>query len=121
VQYNALRTDSEYYTPFRESGIEQTNHPAGLRALRYCTELRALDLGHSQISDTSYLAYMPHLQYLILAECYTPDLTPVGELKELKWLELFQNTAADVSPLLGCTALEDFERLLYLHAQGQSF
>ena len=107
VQYNALRTDSDYYTPFKASGIEQTDHPAGLRAFRYCTDLVALDLGHSKISDISYIANMPHLKYLILAECYTLDLSLVGELKELKWLELFQSTTRDLSPLLGCTALED--------------
>ena len=60
---------------------------------------------------------MPHLQYLILAECYTPDLSALATLKELKWLELFMNTSMDITPLAECTALEDLN-ICYMHVPG---
>ena len=85
------------------------------RELRWCTDLIALDLGHKDITDLDFLYYLPHLQYLILAEDPVRDLTPVGSLKELKWLEIFWTKAEDLSPLVNCTALRDLN-ISYVYA-----
>jgi len=107
IKWAAIRTDSDFFIPYRESGVTQTGGQAGLRALQYCPDLVALDVGHSDTDDLSYLNVMPHLQYLILAENYVYDITPVGTLTELRWLEMFQCCTRDISPLLQCTALEN--------------
>ncbi|MDD6157898.1 MAG: hypothetical protein PUC52_00465 [bacterium] len=75
--------------------------------LKYCTDLIALDFGHMAISDLSFLNYMPHMQYLILAECPVNDVSVLANLKELKYLEIFKAPLEDLTPLLQCTSLED--------------
>lgn len=103
----ALRTDADFFIPYRSSGIQQTGINAGYKALKYCRDLIALDIGHSRTRDISYLSVMPHMKYLIMVECYPADMTPVGELRELEWLEMFQCYTRDISPLVNCTALRD--------------
>ena len=85
------------------------------RELRWCTDLIALDLGHKDITDLDFLYDLPHLQYLILAEDPVRDLTPVGSLRELKWLEIFWTRVEDLSPLVNCTALRDLN-ISYVYA-----
>ena len=85
------------------------------RELRWCTDLIALDLGHKNITELDFLYDLPHLQYLILAEDPVRDLTPIGSLKELKWLEIFWTKAEDLSPLAECTALRDLN-ISYVYA-----
>ena len=89
------------------------------RELRWCTDLIALDLGHKNVEDLSFLYDLPHLQYLILAEDPVRDLTPVGSLKELKWLEIFWTRVEDLSPLIECTALRDLN-VSYVYAKGDN-
>ena len=89
------------------------------RELRWCTDLIALDLGHKEITELDFLYDLPHLQYLILAEDPVQDLTPIGSLKELKWLEIFWTKAEDLSPLVNCTALRDLN-ISYIYARGSN-
>ena len=103
----AIRTDADFYIPYRSSGVKQTGINAGYRALKYCPDLIALDVGHSSSRDFSYLDGMPHMKYFIMVECYPTDMTPIGNLKELEWLEMFQCVTKDISPLVNCTALRD--------------
>lgn len=74
---------------------------------RYCTELRALDLGHHYITDISEIVNLKHLQVLILADNRIEDISPLAELKELHYLELFSNRFTDVSPLTKLENLQD--------------
>ena len=119
IEWAAIRTDNLYFTPYAASGVRQTRRLTGLKNLKYCPDLIALDIGHCHTQDLSYLAVMPHLRYLILAENYVTDITLVGELKELKWLEMFQCVTRDLSPLLGCTALEDLN-ICYISTPGDN-
>ena len=107
IKWAAIRTDSDFFIPYRESGAIQTGGQAGLKGLWYCPDLVALDVGHSDTDDLSFLSVMPRLQYLIIAENYAYDITPVGQLRDLRWLEMFQCCTRDVSPLLNCRALEN--------------
>ena len=115
IQWAAIRTDSDFFIPYRSSGVKQTRRRAGLKNLVYCTDLIALDIGHAHTQDISYISVMPHLKYLIIAENYVVDISVLEDLKELKWLEMFQCVTRDLSPLLGCTALEDLN-ICYLVA-----
>ena len=70
-------------------------------------ELRALDLGHNNIRDLTFLLEAPLLRVLILADNQITDLTPLAELKELEYLELFMNDFTDLSPLAELHNLRD--------------
>lgn len=102
-----LRTDVTYFVPSSFGDPPPAILNQHLDTLKYCRELRALDLGHMYFTDLSFLAYMPHMTYLILAESAVTDLTPLAGLKELKYIEAFKTAITDLSPLLQCPALED--------------
>ena len=79
-----------------------------IQVLKYCTDLRALDLGHQAISDLSVIGdYLPELRLLILADNQVHDLTPLKKLKHLHYLELFVNRISDISPLAELHELVD--------------
>ena len=99
------RTDATKFYP-TGSGVYYFNDKEAYN-LRYCEDMIVVDLGHMAIQDVSFLAYMPKLQYLILAHTQVQYLDGIENCKELKFLELDWSCVRDVSPLLGCTALED--------------
>lgn len=119
VQSVALRTDGDFFSPHRDSGLERARSRAGLKNLWYCTDLVALDVGHAHTRELDYISVMPHLKYLIIVEDYLTDCSLIGELKELKWLEMFQCSVRDISGLVGCTALEDLN-ICYINAPGDN-
>lgn len=98
------RTDAVYFYP-AEANYYPTNEE--MTKLRYCTELVAIDIGHTRATDCEFLWYTPKVRYLILADTGITDITPVGNLKELIYLELFNLRTKDYSPLLNCTKLQD--------------
>ena len=78
------------------------------KALRYCTDLIALDLGHNDLTDIEWIRPLKNLQVLILADNRKlKDISPLAELKNLKYIELFLTNVSDISPLAEHTALLD--------------
>ena len=76
--------------------------------LKYVPGLKALDLGHSEVTSLDFLQYCPDLELLILGDNQgVTDLTPIGNLKHLQYLEMFMVGAEDISPLANCTELLD--------------
>ena len=59
------------------------------------------------IHNIEFVEYMPNLQYLILAHTQLQYIDPISTCKKLKFLELDWSPLKDLSPLTGCTALED--------------
>jgi hypothetical protein len=106
-----IRTDATHFMPVLDNYYPTGNE---LDNLRYCHDIIAIDVGHRKVTNCEFAAYMPHLQYLLLADTAVRDLTPLTGLKELKYLELFQNNINDFSPLVTLTALEDLN-LHYTH------
>lgn len=106
IGHATVRTDDTIFYP---ASIVEYDLPSNeeLKKLRYCTEMIAIDIGHSKATECDWVEYMPHLKYLILADTKITDLTPLSSLKELIYLELFTMDLTDYSPLLGCTALQD--------------
>ncbi len=99
------RTDADTYMPIREKDHVRDQH---LTELKYCEDLIVVDLGHMGVENTDWIYHTPKLQFLILADTDVSDITPIGTLKELVYLELFKSPAIrDYTPLLGCTALQD--------------
>ncbi|NLI54594.1 MAG: leucine-rich repeat domain-containing protein [Clostridiales bacterium] len=91
----------QWYSRYREFTGDS------LQPLQYCTDLIALDIGHSyNVYDLSNLAGLTKLQFLILAQTKSPDIEVVRNMPELVYLEIFSMQITDLSPLLTCTKLE---------------
>lgn len=99
-----LKTDATWFMPTKLGYKVNTED---VYNLRYCTDIVALDLGHMKISNCDFVAFMPRLKYLILADTNVTDLTPLTGLKELAFLELFLTDIQDYTPLETLTGLED--------------
>jgi len=99
-----VKTDTTW---FMAAKYGYTVRTADVYNLRYCTDIIAVDLGHMNISNCDFVAFMPHLKYLILADTNVTDLTPLTGLKELVFLELFLMEIDDFAPLETLTGLED--------------
>lgn len=75
---------------------------------KYCTKVKYLDLGQNpDLTDISFLSYMPNLEIVILSESAITDLSPLAGCKKLSWLELAKcGGITDVSPLKTCENLK---------------
>lgn len=102
-----VRTDATAFsTLHNNSSLQHTER--NFANLKYCKNLLALDIGHNQVKDLSFLYDLPNLKVLILAcQIDLRDITPVGSLKNLEYLELFKNDVHDISCLSNCTNLID--------------
>lgn len=125
----SVRTDVEKILASKPS-VGGNLTAANTQALKYCTKVKYLDLGHNVIledisfvrympdlevailaiscwSDASPLASCPHLEYLEIQTTEVSDLTPLAGLKELKHLNVaYLFELEDISPLYGLTQLE---------------
>ncbi len=99
-----LRTDATYFMPY-QFGVKVTDRD--LVNLKYCVDLECIDLGHNPVSDASFLAYMPKMKYLLLADTAISDISGCANMPELIYAELFMTEIRDFSPLLNCKKLED--------------
>lgn len=99
------RTDVTSIMPARDG--TSVFHDEEAYNMRYCEDVIAVDVGHLDVRNVEWAAFMPHLKYLILAWTGVRDLTPLSGCKELVWLELDYTPVKDTTPLIGCTALED--------------
>lgn len=75
--------------------------------LCYFTELVALDLGHMHIHSCEFVAHMPKLKYLVLADSPLSDFSPLAGLENLIFLELFLCPIEDYTPLTTLKNLQD--------------
>lgn len=104
----SLRTDAVAFSVLimNYKHIRMTSED--LEVLKYCPDLRALDLGHQALTDLSKIAeYLPELRLLIIADNQVSDLSPLANLKHLHYLEIFVNRVTDLSPLADLKELVD--------------
>ena len=94
---HTVRTDAEAFSTLH--GWCDMHRTEELEVLKYCTEMKALDLGHNHLTDLTFLTYMPHLRVLILAGNVHigSNADILSELQELEYLELFGCSIRDVS------------------------
>lgn len=104
--YITVRTDLTEFIVYKYKYKYYLDDEAAYN-LRYCTDMVCLDLGHNEITNCEFVAYMPNLKYLVLADTEVSDLTPLTGLKNLVFLEVFLCPVEDFSPLVTLTALED--------------
>ena len=107
ISEHSIRTDQTAFSTLHNNKSDP-HRSADFSVLRYCTKLLALDIGHNLVEDVSFLHYLPQLRVLILAcNINLRDITPLRELKDLEYLELFKNDIHDISALAGLTELRD--------------
>ena len=99
-----VRTDETWFMPTK-FGMDVKDRE--MQNMKYCEDMVCIDVGHNVMMNLDWVKGTPHLKYLIVADCPLKDVTPLGTLKELKFLELFMTDIRDISPIVGCTALED--------------
>lgn len=77
--------------------------------VRYCPDLLALDVGHNNVSDLSFLSAFPKLRRLIVIDSKVPvtDISPLADLNDLEYVELFMQNITDISALAGKVRLLD--------------
>ena len=102
-----LRTDDEAFSVMIYTYDYTRMTSKDIEVLKYCTRLKALDVGHQAITDLSVLSNLTELRVLILADNRISDVTPLATLTNLEYLELFVNKIDDITPLATLTNLVD--------------
>jgi len=64
------------------------------------TDLWALDLAKTRITDMGVLAGFKSLRLLNLRGTHISDISPIAELKELRFLSLWETPVSDIAPLV---------------------
>ena len=101
-----VRTDYTSWSTLHNN--KSTKHNSrDFAVLKYCWNLKALDVGHNNVTSVDFLYDLPNLRILILACNAVEDITPIASLKHLEYLELFKNKIRDVSPLQDLPHLMD--------------
>ena len=103
----SLRTDATAFSTLDGTTNKLRVTTATMSPLQYCTELRALDMGHQKLTDISFLGSLTELRILILADNRIEDISVFKKLKNLEYVELFMNSLTDISPLAECANLID--------------
>lgn len=98
VEDHLVRTDARVFS-IRHNTNSPPHRSQDFQLLRYCRELRALDLGHNVITDLSFLSELKELRVLLLHSNQITDISPLSGLPHLEYLELFDNFIEDWTPL----------------------
>lgn len=103
-QYSLLTDETTLRTVY---GVENSHN----EVLKYCTDLKYIDMGHNtELTDISFVEYMPDLEIVILSGSMITDLEPFANHKKLEWLEL-----ANCYALTDISALESCDNLRFLN------
>ena len=102
-----IASNATAYSTFNQPSKGTKLRSKDLEVLKYCKNLKALDLGHNAITSLSFLKYCPDMEFLILSENKITSIKPLKNLKHLKYLEIFTNQITDISALEACTELLD--------------
>lgn len=70
------------------------------QALKYCTKVKYLDLGHNlDLEDISFVSYMPDLEVAVLAMNQWSDARPLLNCPKLEYLEMQTGACSDLRPI----------------------
>ena len=125
---SVIRTDIQIYSTLH---VTSASEGFGLSdedmypMLKYCKRLKALDLGHNDLTDASIrlIGELTDLEVLILGDNPNlTDLSPLGNLKKLTFLEIFLNhDVKDFSFLNQLTNLDMLEACYCDHRTSLDF
>ncbi len=111
ISVHTIRTDQTAFSTLHYSSPKNGDprHTSEeLYALRMCTKLQALDLGHNYLTDLNFLNFMPDIEVLIISPNYgLTDISPIANCRKLVYLECFNTPITDISALAGMTHLRD--------------
>lgn len=102
-----VRTDITAFSTLHGTSPDPSHTEKNFQWLKFCRNLKAIDVGHNAITDISWLTNFPELKVLILAVNPISDITPLAQLRELEYLELFTTHVTDLTPLKELTSLRD--------------
>ncbi len=108
--WGKVRTDVVVYSTHSNKEPAQNRNrltSEDCKCFSYCLDLQALDLGHQNLTDLSWILPLKNLRILILADSRITDISPLAALTNLQYVELFMNDITDVSPLAGLSNLLD--------------
>lgn len=105
-----IPTDVQVFSTLLANWVAYGDENTFAPIFKYCTDLRALDLGHwDHIGDISEIRNLKNLEILIISDNSISDLTPLSELKHLKYADLRYNQITDVTPLTSLQELQFLE------------
>ena len=108
-----LRTDALIFSALISDGKEIYNQNNYAPIFKYCTDLRALDLGHSVITDISAISSLKKLRAVILTDNKIRDISSFAELKDLEFIEMnATNKVSSIEPL------RNLQNLKYINLWG---
>lgn len=79
---------------------------ASISVLKYCTDVKYIDLGHSCITNVEFMGYMPQLEVVVISVSWVSSVEPLAKCPNLEYLEMFSTRVRDLSPLASCTHLQ---------------
>ena len=107
----SISTNTEAYSTFNR--LSDPRYPSSrFEALKYCPDIKALDLGHHKIKELEFLLPLSQMRILILAVCKIDNIDVLSTMKDLEYLELFNNDIMDLSPL---AELQNLQHLNLCH------
>ena len=109
----SLRTDAVAFSALNSNGEECYTQVHYAPIFKYCTDLRALDLGHSLITDISAISSLKKLRAVILTDNKIRNIDAFAELKDLEFIEM--NATNKVSSL---EPLRNLDNLKYINLWG---
>ena len=104
-----VRSDITCFSSMRTTDNHRYTNEELYPLLHYCTKMKALDLGHNDLTDMTDIGRMTDLQVLIIADNdKITDLSPLKTLDKLYYLEMFLCwNITDFSGLKGMVSMED--------------
>ena len=105
-----IPTDTQVFSTLVGNWVAYADENTFAPIFKYCTDLRALDLGHwDYIGDISEIRNLKNLEILIISDNCISDISPLADLKHLKYMDLRYNKITDVTPLTQLQELQFLE------------
>ena len=82
-----------------------------IRALKYFTECKYIDLGHNHFTHLDFMNYMPDLEMAIVALNDLRDISAIANCTKLEYLEIFTNVALTDEDMVHLSGLTNMKYL----------
>ncbi len=104
-----LRTDATAFSTAKGRQDPRYTTKQIWQRLKYFPDLLAIDVGHNNVTDLSFLTNYPKLRRLIVIDSkrHVTDISALTDLMDLEYVELFMQEITDLSPLANHTKLID--------------
>jgi len=102
-----VRTDMEAFSTLHGRSPDPIHSEKDFEWLKFCKNLKAIDVGHNWVEDLEWVRHFPQLRVLIIGVNHVSDITPLADLTQLEYLEMFTNVVTDLTPLTGLKNLRD--------------